>query len=314
MINKELLNILIKKIENIRRENIEVSKFKEKIKTINIDNVAIREKREFAFIDSSYINGIIGPYAYIYAKAVITGEKVYEEIRDIEVIPSIFISSKEANHDLSQISSLVAKNLEYILAKKYSNKYIFIDGSIISDGVLLSQFSYELDEENIERIRKNFAENFVYMIEKGKLLAIAKRILNLKIFDHENKRISDFQILLNIFPKEVFYTEIIEKNLGEIIKIKKEEGKIIFYNKNIYFIYFRTRPEDHIYRIEAIDNISKEEFLEIVKENIYLNASYPRYLKLSHNLCKITNKEKTAIERFMKKYLGYSYTSGWETH
>jgi hypothetical protein len=63
-----------------------------------------------------------------------------------------------------------------------------------------------------------------------------------------------------------------------------------------------------------MEKVGKEKFKEITKEAIYDQKSYPRGLKMAHNLCKITNKEKTLLESYIKKSLGFEKTVGWETH
>jgi NurA-like 5'-3' nuclease len=140
-------------------------------------------------------------------------------------------------------------------------------------------------------------------------LAVAKRILNLDIIKTGR---SDLLTLMKIFPSEIFYTDIKEKQLKEFLSSKIPNCP--FCNKKIYITYFRARYNDHIYRLEGMEKIEKEKFKEIIKEIIYDQKSYPRGLKMAHNLCKITNKEKTLLESYIKKILGFEKTVGWETH
>jgi NurA domain. len=195
------------------------------------------------------------------------------------------------------------------LARKYSDRYIFIDGSIISDSILYLKFLDNFYNENIENRRKEFLENFEYLINNGNLLAVAKRILNLDIIRTGR---SDLLTLMKVFPSEIFYTDIGEKQLKEFLGLKIPNCS--FCNKKIYIVYFRARYNDHIYRLEGMEKIEKEKFKEIIKEIIYDQKSYPRGLKMAHNLCKITNKEKLLLESYIKKSLGFEKTVGWETH
>jgi hypothetical protein len=313
MIKEELLKKINEKINKIKEINLNFKIEKESIKTINLDNIELKKDKKYGFIDSSYINGIIGPYTYVYSRAVIISEDLYDVIEDIEFFENTFLRSESGgNFDISDISSLFSKNLEYKLARKYSDRYIFIDGSIISDGILYSKFLEKFDDERIENRKKEFLENFEYLINNGNLLAVAKRILNLDII---RKGKSDMIILMRAFPNEIFYTDIMEKELDYFFKGKvPDEILNKIFNKKILIMYFRARYNDHIYRIEGLEKIGREKFLEIIKENIYFYQSYPRYLKLAHNECKITNKEKNLLEFYIKKLLGFEESVGWETH
>ncbi|BFI73339.1 hypothetical protein YN1_3260 [Nanoarchaeota archaeon] len=312
MINGKLLKKVRDKIENIKNINKLYKIEKEKIDTINLDNVEIKKDKKYGFIDSSYVNGIIGPYTYVYTRAVIVSEDLYDKIDDIEFFENTFIKSEVGeSFDITDISSMLAKNLEYKLAKKYYNRYIFIDGSIISDGILYSKFCNKFDDLRVEERRKEFIENFEFLLNNGNLLAVAKRILNLDIIKSGK---SDMIILMNTFPNEIFYTNIFETDFNYFFKGKIPEEKLNLFNKKIMIMYFRARYNDHIYRIEGLDKIGKDNFLEIIKENIYLTSSYPRYLKLAHNECKITNREKNLLESYIKKLLGFEESVGWDTH
>ncbi len=310
MLTRNLLEKINQKINQIKRgeENYEEEKIN--IEKLDLDNFEVKEKKKYGFIDSSHVNGIVGPYSYIYSRAVIVSDDIYESIEDIEFFETSFIRSmNNENFDIQDISELLSKNLEYRLARKYSDRYIFIDGSIISDSILYSKFLYNFYNENIENRRREFLENFEYLMNDGNLLAVAKRILNLDIIKTGR---SDLLTLMKVFPSEIFYTDIKEKQLKEFLGFKIP--KCPFCNKNIYIIYFRARYNDHIYRLEGMEKIGKEKFKEIIKEIVYDQKSYPKWLKLAHNLCKITNKEKFRLESYIKKSLGFEKTVGWETH
>ena len=310
MLTKNLLEKINQKINQIKRgeENNEEEKIN--IEKLNLDNIEIKEKKKYGFIDSSHVNGIVGPYSYIYSRAVIVSDDIYESIEDIEFFETSFIRSiNNENFDIQDISELLSKNLEYRLARKYSDRYIFIDGSIISDSILYSKFLYNFYDENVENRRKEFLENFEYLINNGNLLAVAKRILNLDIIKTGR---SDLLTLMKVFPSEIFYTDIKEKQLKEFLGSKIPNCP--FCNKKIYITYFRARYNDHIYRLEGMEKVGKEKFKEIIKEVIYDQKAYPRGLKMAHNLCKITNKEKLLLESYIKKILGFEKTVGWETH
>jgi hypothetical protein len=310
MLTKNLLEKINQKINQINKEEENNKEEKIEIKKLDLNNVEIKEKKKYGFIDSSLVNGIVGPYSYIYSRAVIVSDDIYESIEDIEFFETSFIRSmNNENFDIQDISELLSKNLEYKLARKYSDRYIFIDGSIISDSILYSKFLYNFYDENVENRRKEFLENFEYLINNGNLLAVAKRILNLDII-REGR--SDLLTLMKVFPSEIFYTDIKEKQLKEFLSSKIPNCP--FCNKKIYITYFRARYNDHIYRLEGMEKVGKEKFKEIIKEVIYDQKSYPRGLKMAHNLCKITNKEKTLLESYIKKILGFEKTVGWETH
>jgi hypothetical protein len=310
MLTKNLLEKINQKINQIKKDEENNKEEKINIEKLNLDNVEIKEKKKYGFIDSSHVNGIVGPYSYIYSRAVIVSDDIYESIEDIEFFETSFIRSmNNENFDIQDISELLSKSLEYKLARKYSDRYIFIDGSIISDSILYSKFLYNFYDENVENRRKEFLENFEYLINNGNLLAVAKRILNLDII-REGR--SDLLTLMKIFPSEIFYTDINEKQLKEFLGF--EIPNCSFCNKKIYITYFRARYNDHIYRLEGMEKVGKEKFKEIIKEVIYDQKSYPRGLKMAHNLCKITNKEKTLLESYIKKILGFEKTVGWETH
>ncbi len=298
MLTKKDIEMILEKVKehNLKFYN---EKLNVEIKLLDLSDIKIEKNRNYGFIDSSYINGIIGPYSYIYARAVIVSPKFLDEIAFFDIIADLFVSfenSEKEPVDINNISALIAKSLEYSLARKYSDLYIFMDGSIISDAILYSKFKDKLNYENIESIRKKFIEDFSYMLNK-KLISIAKRILHSNMYGYTT---SDMILLLNKFPEDEFYTEISEYLLSP-------------QNKKIYISYFRARKKDHIYRIEALDNISKEEFKEIIFETIYKNKSYPKYLKVAHNLCKVNNKEKLMLENILRSLLGYSFSVGWET-
>ncbi len=310
MLTRNLLEKINQKINQIKRgeENYEEEKIN--IEKLDLDNFEVKEKKKYGFIDSSHVNGIVGPYSYIYSRAVIVSDDIYESIEDIEFFETSFIRSmNNENFDIQDISELLSKNLEYRLARKYSDRYIFIDGSIISDSILYSKFLYNFYNENIENRRREFLENFEYLMNDGNLLAVAKRILNLDIIKTGR---SDLLTLMKVFPSEIFYTDVKEKQLKEFLGFKIPNCP--FCNKKIYIIYFRARYNDHIYRLEGMEKIGKEKFKEIIKEIVYDQKSYPKWLKLAHNLCKITNKEKFRLESYIKKSLGFEKTVGWETH
>ena len=310
MLTKNLLEKVNQKINQIKKEEETNKEEKINIEKLDLDNVEVKEKKKYGFIDSSHVNGIVGPYSYIYSRAVIVSDDIYESIEDIEFFETSFIRSiNNENFDIQDISELLSKNLEYKLARKYFDRYIFIDGSIISDSILYSKFPDNFYDENIENRRKEFLENFEYLINNGNLLAVAKRILNLDIIKPGR---SDLLTLMKIFPSEIFYTDIREKQLKEFLGFKIPNCS--FCNKKIYIIYFRARYNDHIYRLEGMEKVEKEKFKEIIKEVIYDQKSYPRGLKMAHNLCKITNKEKLLLESYIKKILGFEKTVGWETH
>ena len=310
MLTRNLLEKINQKINQIKRGEENDKEERINIEKLDLDNVEVKEKKKYGFIDSSHVNGIVGPYSYIYSRAVIVSDDIYESIEDIEFFETSFIrSTNNENFDIQDISELLSKNLEYKLARKYSDRYIFIDGSIISDSILYSKFLYNFYNDNIENRRREFLENFEYLINNGNLLAVAKRILNLDIIKPGR---SDLLTLMKFFPSEIFYTNIKEKQLKEFLGFKIPNCS--FCNKNIYIIYFRVRYNDHIYRLEGMEKIGKERFKEIIKEIVYDQKSYPKGLKLAHNLCKITNKEKLGLESYIKKSLGFEKTVGWETH
>jgi len=310
MLTKNLLEKVSRKINQIKKDEEDNKEEKINIEKLNLDNFEVKEKKKYGFIDSSHVNGILGPYSYIYSRAVIVSDDIYESIEDIEFFETSFIRSmNNENFDIQDISELLSKNLEYKLARKYFNRYIFIDGSIISDSILYSKFSDNFYDQNIENKRKEFLENFEYLINNGNLLSVAKRILNLDIIKIGR---SDLLTLMKNFPSEIFYTDINEKQLKEFLGFKIPNCS--FCNKKIYIIYFRSRYNDHIYRLEGMEKVEKEKFKEIIKEVIYDQKSYPRGLKMAHNLCKITNKEKLLLESYIKKILGFEKTVGWETH
>jgi len=310
MLTRNLLEKVSQKINQIKKDEENNKEEKINIEKLNLDNVEVKEKKKYGFIDSSHVNGIVGPYSYIYSRAVIVSDDIYESIEDIEFFETSFIRSiNNENFDIQDISELLSKNLEYKLARKYSDRYIFIDGSIISDSILYSKFLENFYNENVENRRKEFLENFEYLINNGNLLAVAKRILNLDIIYPGR---SDLLTLMRVFPSEIFYTNINEKKLKEFLSSKISNCP--FCNKKIYITYFRARYNDHIYRLEGMEKVGKEKFKEIIKEVIYDQKSYPRGLKMAHNLCKITNKEKLLLESYIKKILGFEKTVGWETH
>ena len=310
MLTRNLLEKVSQKINQIKKDEESNKEEKINIEKLNLDNFELKEKKKYGFIDSSHVNGIVGPYSYIYSRAVIVSDDIYESIEDIEFFETSFIRSiNNENFDIQDISELLSKNLEYKLARKYFNRYIFIDGSIISDSILYSKFSDNFYDQNIENKRKEFLENFEYLINNGNLLSVAKRILNLDIIKIGR---SDLLTLMKNFPSEIFYTDINEKQLKEFLGFKIPNCS--FCNKKIYIIYFRSRYNDHIYRLEGMEKVEKEKFKEIIKEVIYDQKSYPRGLKMAHNLCKITNKEKLLLESYIKKILGFEKTVGWETH
>jgi len=265
MLTRNLLEKVSQKINQIKKDEENNKEEKINIEKLNLDNFEVKEKKKYGFIDSSHVNGIVGPYSYIYSRAVIVSDDIYESIEDIEFFETSFIRSmNDENFDIQDISELLSKNLEYKLARKYSDRYIFIDGSIISDSILYSKFLDNFYNENIENRRKEFLENFEYLINNGNLLAVAKRILNLDIIKPGR---SDLLTLMKVFPSEIFYTDINEKQLKEFLGFKIPNCS--FCNKKIYIIYFRARYNDHIYRLEGMEKVGKEKFKEITKEVIY---------------------------------------------
>ncbi|WP_258393218.1 DNA double-strand break repair nuclease NurA [Nanobdella aerobiophila] len=305
MISGELIKNIEEKINKLKIDDY--SYIKNNIKLLDLDDVDIN-KNNYGFIDSSFINGIIGPFSYIYSRAVIVSDNIYEKIDDIEILPNIFFKTDNDTIDINDVSSLFAKNLEYKLASKYIDNYIFFDGSIISDSILFSKFNTKIYDELIEKRKEEYLNNFKYIINNGKIIAIAKRILNLNIYNLER---SDMIALMKIYPNQIFYTDIVKKNLKEYLMSKINDN---IFDRNINILYFRARVNDHIYRLESLDNININKLKEIIKEEIYKDFQYPKFLKLAHNLCKITNKEKFSIENYMKKLLGYEYSVSWETH
>ncbi|NAZ26506.1 MAG: hypothetical protein GU343_03170, partial [Nanoarchaeota archaeon] len=141
MLTRNLLEKISQKINQIKKDEENNKEEKINIEKLNLDNVEIKEKKKYGFIDSSHVNGIVGPYSYVYSRAVIVSDDIYESIEDIEFFETSFIRTiNNENFDIQDISELLSKSLEYKLARKYSDRYIFIDGSIISDSILYSKF------------------------------------------------------------------------------------------------------------------------------------------------------------------------------
>jgi len=292
MLDKEDIEKIIEKVNEVkgifRREEI-------KIDTIDLNNFEkINEK--ITYIDSSYVSGIVGPLSYIFSRAVAVSEDKEIEIKDFIIIPDILIEVVEENRkksmEISSIASLISKNLEYKLLDSIRDGYVIFDGSLISDYVLFGKFERSIIEEINKRIF-DFRSKFL-SLNKYKVLSVAKRILHSKLLEGNKP---DFVILLNEYPYEPFCTKIISKNVQDI-KIKA--------------LYIRSKPYDHIYRVESFDNLSDEEFLSVVR-TIFDGVSYPIGLKMAHNLSKIKEKEKRMIEDIIKNIIGLEKSIGWET-
>ena len=301
MLSKEDLGLFLKEIKKIENKTKLESNFF--IKTLKFENLE-KEDLDVSFIDSSYVYGIVGPYSYIYARAAIVSKNSINIERDFLLIPDIFISSKTVDDketllELSDIGEIISKNLEYKLAKKANSEYILVDGSFISDAILFSKWG-EFDDEEIQKKYLEFKNNFFSLIKEN-VFYLAKRILHARFF---NSKVSDFILLLNKFPSEEFYTEILEKDISTKIPLIKKKVKAV---------YLRPRKNDHIYRLETNEDTKDENIVKFLYNVFYVNKSYPFGLKLAHYLAKTLNKEKVEIEAILKKNIGYDKTIGWET-
>jgi len=292
MLDKEDIE---KIVESVNRVNDIFKKEDIEIKTINLDDFEKTDER-ITYIDSSYVSGIVGPLSYIYSRAVAVSEDREIRMKDFVIIPDILIEvveeNKRKNIEISSIASLVSKNLEYRLLDSIKEGYVIFDGSLVSDYVLFGKFERSVIEEINKRIFE-FRGRFL-SLNRYKVLSVAKRILHSKLF---NSMRPDFVVLLDKYPFEPFCTEVIKK---EVLDIK------------IKALYIRSRAYDHIYRVEAFDNISDNDFLSVVK-TIFDGVSYPVGLKLAHNLSKIKEKEKRMIEDIIKNIIGVEKSIGWET-
>jgi len=292
MLDKEDIE---KIVESVNKAKDIFKKEDIKIETINLDNFKKTDEK-ITYIDSSYVSGIVGPLSYIYSRAVAVSEDKEIRIKDFVIIPDILIEvveeNKRKNIEISSIASLISKNLEYRLLDSIKEGYVIFDGSLVSDYVLFGKFEKSVIEEINKRIFE-FRERFL-SLNKYRVLSVAKRILHSKLF---NSMRPDFIVLLDKYPSEPFCTGIIKKEVSDI-KIKA--------------LYMRSKAYDHIYRVEAFDNISDSDFLSVVK-TIFDGVSYPIGLKLAHNLSKIKEKEKGMIEDIIKNIIGVEKSIGWET-
>lgn len=309
MINLKDIKLIEEKIDKIKKNNL--SDFLE----INIDELRFDNIKEisddFIFIDSSYTSNIIGPYYYIFAKAVGVNKDGIKSAEDFILIPSSFIKYKKSDNQqymsIRDFASLFSKNLEYIVASEYEN--IVIDGSIISDSLYYINYDYFEDEE-INNKLKSFKENFEKAIKNKRIFSIAKRILESFII---NKNIRDFDLLLNKFPEKDFYTKIYRKNLLEILNNQNIKDIYKILDIDLKIVFFRARPLDHIYRLETIDKIDDEYITSFIYKYIYKDKSYPKFLKTAHYLCKIRKEDSETIEKIIRKKLGYNITAPIET-
>jgi len=292
MLDREDIEKIIESVNKVK----DIFKKEEiKIDTVNLNDFEkINEK--ITYIDSSYVSGIVGPFSYIYSRAVAVSENKEIIIKDFIIIPDILIEvveeNKRKNIEISSVASLISKNLEYRLLDNIKEGYVIFDGSLISDYVLFGKFERSTIEEINKRIFE-FREKFL-SLSKYKVLSVAKRILHSKLFDSIKP---DFIALLNKYPFEPFCTNIIKKEISDI---------------RIKALYIRSKAYDHIYRVESFDNLSDEEFLRVVK-TIFEDTSYPTGLKIAHNLSKIREKEKRMIEDIIKNIIGMDKSIGWET-
>lgn len=298
----KLIEDKLKDLEKPTQDTITVD-----IKTIDPSSYNIYSG-DSIYIDSSYVHDIIGPYYYIFARAVAIGSNFEKRISDLIIIPDLFfeaeVKSKDdklsiINESLSEFASIFSKNLEYRLAIENKNKLIFLDGSLLSDFIAHEKY-FRIINEDLSKIYEEFKRNFRESTNL-KIVSIAKRILSSRFF---NEKDPDVLILMKKFPYEEFYTEIIEKEIEDKEKLIK---------KNVKMVYFRPKIQDHIYRLEAWDNLSNEELYSIINTYIKNIKRYPIGLKLAHNRCKITNKEKKILEEIIRKKLGYSISIGWDT-
>jgi len=292
MLDREDIERIIKEVNKVK----DIFKIEEiKLDTINLNSFNKVDER-ITYIDSSYVSGIVGPFSYIFSRAVAISEDEEIKIKDFVIIPDILIEVVEENRrksiEISSIASLISKGLEYKLLDSIREGYVIFDGSLISDYVLFGKFERSIIEEINKRIFE-FRSKFL-SLSKYKVLSVAKRILHSKLLENNKP---DFIVLLNKYPYEPFCTKIISKDI---------------YNMKIKALYIRSRPYDHIYRVESFDNLSDEEFLSVVK-TIFDGVSYPIGLKMAHNLSKIKEREKRMIEDIIKNIIGLEKSMGWET-
>lgn len=306
MISIDEINLIVDRVRKIEYKEERIKK-EIKVEVEDINRYSEISSEDFVYIDSSYVHDIIGSYYYIFARAVSVSEKNIEKIVDFIIIPDLFFKvekgegekKKVEEESLAEFASIFSKNLEYKLLMKNKDKIVMLDGSLFSDITESQKYNRIIDNE-LEKIYEEFRDNLFNSLNY-KVTSVAKRILGSSFLNNEDP---DVILLSRKFPTEEFYTKIIERDMSNRVK---------FVNKKLKMIYFRPKYQDHIYRIEAWNNISDEEFYSIVKTTIAKNNRYPAGLKLAHNSCKINNREKRLIEDIIKKEIGYEKTVGWDT-
>ncbi len=299
MIEKEDFLRIIQEVNKLKDRSVLAHEFQ--VPELKME-LNIRTETNPVYIDSSYVSGIVGPFSYIYARAAAISKTDLRIEKDFIIIPESYVSVKDSSESLSisEIAEILSKNLEYKLASQYSDSLIVIDGSVLADAILYGK-KYKFVENEVDERYQEFRNNFEVVFKRG-FVSIAKRIVGGNFFS--TREFSDLFVLLERYPTEEFYTGMFLRDL---------KPKIPEFPYKVKALYFRARRGDHIYRLEASEFTNDETIVNFIYNEIYSNKRYPRGLKLAHNKCKITYKEKNLLESILKKALGYSKTVGWDT-
>ncbi len=265
---------------------------------INVETIDLDEnfsEKSSIMIDSSFVSGVVGPMIYIYSRAAGIGKDIYIS-RDFFITYNHFFVADtkygKTTVEVSKVAEIAGKSLEYKIARDYlsDHDYVVIDGSLYADAILYSQ-EYLFEDPEVQTRYEGFRKRFEDATTQG-VLSVAKRIVQASFLDPAHST-SDVVILLRKFPRESFYTKIYTTRTNEGFEVK--------------FMYFRPRPSDKIYRLEAV-NLSDDEILNFVKQYILKKSKYPFGLEMAHNRCKIKNSERLLVEGYIKKALGYNIT------
>ena len=311
MLSKRDLELIFKEVNNVNNTTEKKEgEYEVDIELLNLEESVCKDL-DVTYIDSSYASGVIGPYAYIYSRAVSVSPYTIKEDRDFLLLSDTFFYAESYEGekleilDVSDISGIISKNLEYRLAVEADTEFVVIDGSLLSDAIFYSNgIEYKILEDKIMSRYEEFLINFKKIINTY-TFSIAKRILGGKfICSNTNSENSDFMLLLSKYPEEEFYTQIF---------IQDMRPNITVINGGIKALYFRPRDGDHIYRLETFGNTPNEKILEFLCSTVKKQKRYPMELKLAHNRAKETSKEKYILEHYLKNSLGLSKTVDWET-
>lgn len=305
MLSKNDFVLIFKEVEQVNR-SVEKKKYEIDIKLLDLKEDSYKDL-DVTYIDSSYASGVVGPYVYIYARAVSISPNKIKVARDFLLLSDTFFHAESYKGekveilDVSNISEIVSKNLEYKLTVESDTEFVVIDGSLLSDAILYDK-GYRIFEDKIMDRYDEFLANFEEA-SNTYTFSIAKRILGGNFISVDSK-VSDFILLLTRYPEKEFYTQIFIRDL---------KPKIRFIDKKIKALYFRPRDRDHIYRLETFDSTPNEKIVEFLCSVIKKQKRYPMELKLAHNRAKITSREKILLEQSLKKILGFDKAVGWET-